>query len=55
MCKNVDSTMFKYVSDCSKTHKMCDKAVEKDSDMLKLVPDYFITQEMCGKAVKRLQ
>ena len=29
MSKSVDSIMFIYVSNCSKTHKMRDKTVEK--------------------------
>ena len=39
MCKNVDSTMFMHVSDCSKTQKICDKAVAEDSKLLKFVSD----------------
>ena len=50
MSESVDSTMFMHVSYCSKTQKMCDKAVEKDSKMLKFVPDYFKTQDMCKKS-----
>lgn len=29
MCESVDGTKFMHVSDCSKTHKMFDKVVEK--------------------------
>ena len=35
MRESVDSTMFMHASDCSKTQKMCDKAIEKDSKMFK--------------------
>ena len=42
--ESVDIIIFMYVSDCSKTQNMCDKAVEKDSKMLKFVPDYLKTQ-----------
>ena len=34
MCESVYSTMFTHVSDCFKTQKMCDKAIEKNSEML---------------------
>ena len=34
MSKSANSTMFMHVSDCSKTRKMCDKAVEKDQDKI---------------------
>ena len=45
MCESVDRTMFMYISDCFKTIKICDKAVEKDSEILKFVPDYFKTKK----------
>ena len=35
MCESVDGTIFMHDSDCSKTQKLCDKAVEKDSKMSK--------------------
>ena len=53
-CHKVNGTIFMHASDCSKTQKMCDKAVEKDSKKLKFVPDYFKAQEISQKAVKKL-
>ena len=44
MCESVDITMFMHVSDCSKSQKMYNKAVEKYSKMLKFVSDYFKKQ-----------
>ena len=54
MCESIGSTIFMHVSDCSKTQKMCDGAVDKDSKMLKCVPDCFKTHEMCKKADSKL-
>ena len=45
MHKAFDSIMFMHVSDCSKTQKMCHKAVEKDS---------FQTTLKLKKCVKKL-
>ena len=46
--ESVDSTMFMHVSDCFKTQKMCDKAVDVNiSKMLTFVSDYFKTQDIC--------
>ena len=50
-CHKVNGTIFMHASDCSKTQKMCDKAVEK---AVKFVPDYFKAQEISQKAVKKL-
>ena len=50
MHKSVDGTVFMHVSDCSRTQKMCNKAIEQDS---KSVSDYFKTPEICKKDVKK--
>lgn len=54
MCENVDSTMFMYDSDNSKTRKMCDKAVEKKSKDVKFVADYFKLNKCAKKTDKKL-
>ena len=51
--EGVNITMLMHVSNCSKTHKMCDKTLNKDSKMLKFVSNYFKTQEMSEKAAKK--
>ena len=40
--KLMNSMVFKYVPDHSKTQELCCKVVEKDSMMLKFVLDHFM-------------
>ena len=41
------------ISDCYKTQKMCDKAVDTCPPTIKYVPECYKTQEMFYKAVHR--
>ena len=54
MCNKVileNGCMLRFIPDCYKNEKICDKDVDCYSYALKFVPDCYKTQAMCDKAV----
>ena len=43
--------MFKFVPECYKNQRMCNKAVDTNVHALQFVPNCYKTQKMCNKAV----
>ena len=46
-----NSAMLKFVPDCYKKQRMCNKAVDTYANALRFVPNCYKTQEMFNKAV----